>query len=136
VTYGDVDNDEDIIDSRDVIARIDDIRSELADLYEVSEEGPLTDAQEADREDLRAELAILEAFAQDGYNNVTDWEDGATLIRESYFTEYAEELADDIGAIDKDAGWPLAHIDWDAAADALKIDYVEIDFDGVTYLAR
>jgi hypothetical protein len=34
-----------------------------------------------------------------------DWE--RALINDDYFQEYAEELAYDIGAIDRDAGWPL-----------------------------
>jgi hypothetical protein len=27
-------------------------------------------------------------------------------------------------------------IDWDATADNLKVDYTEVEFDGVTYLVR
>lgn len=30
--------------------------------------------------------------------------------------EYAENLADDIGAIDGDAKWPMMYIDWERAA--------------------
>lgn len=67
--------------------------------------------------------------------------DSATLnepvmIAEGYFTEYAEQLADDIGAIDHTAGWPLNHIDWEAAASQLKQDYSEVEFGGTTYLWR
>jgi hypothetical protein len=65
-----------------------------------------------------------------------DWLHGATLIRDTYFKEYAQELADDIGAIDSNAGWPTCHIDWDAAAESLRQDYTEVEFDGVTYLIR
>jgi antirestriction protein len=36
--------------------------------------------------------------------------------------DYAEELADDIGAIPDDLSWPLTHIDWDAAARDLEYD--------------
>lgn len=59
-----------------------------------------------------------------------------TLIADSYFEEYAEQLADEIGAIDRDAGWPLNFIDWGAAAEALKADYTTIYFDGDEYLIR
>jgi hypothetical protein len=59
-----------------------------------------------------------------------------TLIHEDYFTEYAQELAEDIGAIDPSASWPLTCIDWDAAADALKYDYTTVRFDGDDYLIR
>lgn len=66
----------------------------------------------------------------------SDWKYGEALIRDSYFATYAEELASDIGAIDRNAKWPLSHIDWEAAADELKMDYTAIDFDGVEYWIR
>lgn len=59
-----------------------------------------------------------------------------TLVLESAFEEYAEELASDIGAIDSDAGWPLSYIDWEAAADALRVDYTSVTYDGDDYLIR
>lgn len=58
------------------------------------------------------------------------------MILDTYFTEYAEQLADAIGAIDRNAGWPVCHIDWEAAADALKVDYTEVEFGGYTYFWR
>jgi hypothetical protein len=64
------------------------------------------------------------------------WEYSASLIRDDYFRTYAQELAEDIGAIDPDAGWPLGHIDWDAAADALRMDYMTVTYLGVEYQVR
>jgi hypothetical protein len=58
------------------------------------------------------------------------------LIREDYFTEYAQELAEDIGAVPREIGWPLYHIDWEAAADALKRDYMTVEFLGQTYYVQ
>lgn len=81
------------------------------------------------------ELADLKALAEQ-CEDAPDWLYGATLIRESYFESYAQELAEDIGAINSDAQWPTCHIDWKAAAEALKMDYSEVEFDGVTYLIR
>lgn len=49
---------------------------------------------------------------------------------------HAQELADDIGAIDRNATWPCNCIDWDEAAEQLQQDYTEVDFDGVTYWVR
>jgi hypothetical protein len=60
----------------------------------------------------------------------------AALIRDSYFEDYARQLAEDIGAIDSKASWPNNHIDWEDATDALKQDYTEVDFDGVSYWIR
>lgn len=104
-----------IIDSRDLIAR-------AAEL----------EANEDRDEDEDAELAAILELAEE----VSEWEYGAGLIREDYFTEYAQELAEDIGAIDKDAAWPASYIDWDAAADALKMDYSAVKFLGFTYYVR
>ena len=67
---------------------------------------------------------------------IEDWEYGAQLIREDAFTEYAQQLAEDIGAIDPDASWPLSYIDWDRAADALKMDYSIVTFLGHDYYVR
>lgn len=86
-------------------------------------------------EDELEELTNLKALADQG-EGYGDWDHGETLIRDGYFAEYAEQLADDIGAVDRKANWPLNHIDWEAAADELKQDYMSVEFDGVTYWMR
>lgn len=110
-----INNAEDVIDSRDVMARIDELEAD----------------EERDEED-NAELVALTGLAQQAEGS-PDWTYGETLIRDSYFEDYARQLAEDIGAIKSDESWPLSYIDWDAAADALKMDYFSVDFDGVTY---
>lgn len=70
-----------------------------------------------------------------------DWIHGETLIREDYFTTYIEELIADCYRLPKEltsGDWPWRHItvDYDAAADEAKADYMEADFDGVTYYIR
>ena len=114
-----INNTDDVIDSRDVIARIDEL--------EAIENPNMDDADE---------LVTLKALADEASQYAADWEYGETLIRDSYFRDYAEELADDIGAVSKDATWPNNFIDWEAAADALKQDYTSVEFDGVTYWIR
>jgi hypothetical protein len=118
-------NADDVIDSREVIKRIEELRDYI-DNY--------PDAEQI--EDARAELAILDALEQEASGYAADWRYGETLIRDSYFEDYARELAEDIGAIKSDAQWPNNHIDWAAAADALKQDYTEVDYDGVSYWIR
>lgn len=82
------------------------------------------------------ELAALEKLAEDASNYAADWGYGETLIRDSYFEEYAQQLAEDIGAINADATWPNNCIDWECAARELQSDYTAVDFDGVTYWIR
>lgn len=171
-------NSDDVIDSRDVIARIEeleaerealaeamaeatealgeaetalaDIQASLDELAECSdEEDTAKDALEEAREaldtatealqdwddDNGAELAALKALAEKG-EGWADWPHGETLIRDSYFEDYARELADDCGMIPDGPGWPCNCIDWEKAARELQYDYSTVDFDGVTYWIR
>jgi antirestriction protein len=121
-----IDNSMDVIDSRDVIARIEELESELCP----SDESDGTDNQE------REELATLVALADEASGYAADWQYGEALIRDSYFENYAQELAEDIGAIDNNASWPNNYIDWERAARELQMDYTAVDFDGVTYWIR
>lgn len=82
------------------------------------------------------ELAALEKLTEEASDYAADWDYGETLIRDSYFKEYAQQLADDIGAINPDARWPNNCIDWERAARELQSDYTAVDFDGVTYWVR
>lgn len=75
-------------------------------------------------------------LAEQAEDYCVDYHHGETLIHEDYFVEYAKELANDIGAVNADAGWPARHIDWEAAADSLKEDYEEFTVEGTTYYGR
>ncbi len=128
-----IDNFSDVLDSRDIIARIDQLQS-------LRVPGPVEGLDAEDetmgQDDLFAELASLEALAAEGEDASEDWEHGAQLVRDSYFKNHAMELADDCGMIPKDAVWPMTCIDWDQAARELRMDYTPVDFDGVTYWVR
>jgi hypothetical protein len=79
--------------------------------------------------------ASLQKFLDQIKDYVADWEWGETLIRDTEFTNYTQELAADISPIDLDS-WPATCIDWDHAANELKYDYAEVDFDGISYYGR
>jgi antirestriction protein len=86
--------------------------------------------------DVERREAIAELFAElSNYAGDTP-EDGIFLIAERDFEDYARELADDIGAVSSDGGWPTYCIDWAWAARELAIDYTSVEFDGTTYLYR
>ena len=59
-----------------------------------------------------------------------------TLIADSYFEDYARELAADIGAIDDSYSWPASCIDWKMAAEHLQMDYQSVTFEGREYWIR
>ena len=77
----------------------------------------------------------LEQFLDQIRDYVVDWEYGQSMIRESEFTDYTQELAYDLG-VQYLGDWPYTHIDWNSAADELKHDYAAIDFNGITYYGR
>jgi len=114
----------DVIDSRDVIARIEELENDRND-----ENAGLLEREVA-------ELEALTALADEASDYTDEWQDGAVLIRDSYFEDYAQELAESIGAIDSTATWPNNCIDWERATRELQMDYTEVDFDGVTYWIR
>lgn len=127
-----------VIGSRSVIARIEDLRQERDGWTTPNGDCGIP----ASRDDWRREnpddadeLAALEALADEaeGYG---DWADGATLIHAEYWEDYVRELAEDIGAIDRNASWPHTCIDWKAAAEEFEADYMTVEFDGVTYYMR
>lgn len=133
----DISNSDDIVDVRDVIARVEHLQNLRTpgpvDL------GPEDNAQAQD--DLFEELNTLENLLADlcGTGGDEQWRGDwypVTMIRDTYFKDYAYELADDIGAINSDAGWPNNCIDWDKAARELRMDYTSVEFDGVTYWVR
>lgn len=121
----------DTIDTRDIIDRI----AEITTLLNGADESDPDLAAEA--EDLRVELDTLTTMVEDYGDSFDDnWSNGVTLIADSYFEDYAQEFAEDIGAIDRDAAWPACHIDWEAAAASLQMDYTSIELDGTTYWGR
>ena len=114
-----VDKYQDTIDSRDIIERIEELEAD----------------EESLEHDEKEELEALRKLAGEAGSS-QDWEYGETLIRDSYFRDYAQELAEDCGMIKSDCSWPYTCIDWDQAANELKMDYFCVDFDGVDYWIR
>jgi hypothetical protein len=123
-----ISNTDDTIDSRDVIARIEQLTDAMEELN--TAEGEMLS------DDDRDELYALKTLAKQGEDYAPDWESGETLIRDTYFKSYAQELAEECGMIPDDAKWPLTCIDWDQAARELRMDYSAIEFNGVTYWVR
>lgn len=119
------DNSDDTIDSRDVISRIE----ELEERDEDEDKSDPLDEDEAE------ELKALKKLA-DQCERYGDWEHGETLIRDDHFEVYAQQYAEDADLIPKGAGWPARCIDWKQAAEELQVDYMSVDFAGVTYWMR
>lgn len=130
----DIDNTQDLIDVRDIIARVEELETQLEDAGDWLGDGSTPDEG-------REELATLSAFLADlaGNGGDEEWRGDwypVTLVRDSYFKEYAQDLAEDIGAIPDNAQWPCRCIDWDKAAWELRMDYTSAEYGGVTYWYR
>lgn len=137
-------NMDDVIDSRDVIARIQELEDELQDLEDAADEMAddtvrcteiMAEISEWRSGDNGQELKALRALASEAEDYAPDWQHGETLIRESYWPTYAKQLVEDVGDLPHNIPHYIV-IDWEATADNLKVDYTEVDFDGVTYLVR
>lgn len=139
-----ISNMNNVIDIREVIERIEELRNERDSFVIGAPDGTeIPDAYQwaFENSDGAQELAMLEALTEECKGNGGDeqWDGDwypITLIRDSYFKDYAQELAEDIGATNPDAQWPHTCIDWDQAARELQYDYTGVEFDGVTYWVR
>lgn len=142
----------DTLDVRDIIARY-----EALDAQRDALAGAIDEAAKADDEkaldEAKSALATWDEGAEfaehkklcllldelKDYRGDEQWRGGwspIALVADSYFEDYARELADDYGMVKRGAKWPNNHIDWAAAADELKGDYSPVDFDGVTFWYR
>lgn len=144
---GTVDKYEDMIDSRDIEERISELEAMASPCNQCGGNLPVDGAPpceqclgtlEQSTRDIgeNDELAALLALRDEAEGYSADWKYGSTLIRDSYFEDYAQQLAEDIGAIDASAKWPMSCIDWKQAARELQMDYTSVEFDGVTYWVR
>ena len=168
-----ISNTDNVIDSRDIIERIDELTGDFQALVDdieaaetdeeremafsalsawlightnivpdlrTTEEITFDDVSEWAESDDAHELKALLALADEAECS-PDWSYGETLIHEDYFTYYIEELINDCYELPKEfnsGAWPWRHmtLDYEAAADEAKQDYMEVNFDGATYYIR
>lgn len=154
MSSSDISNADDMIDSRDVIQRIaelederDALRDEVEQAVMAHEDHPTEhtkDYAEAAQVALDAWLADCDtgialrdllALQSEAEVYAPDWMHGATLVRDSYFERFAQQLAEDLGQLPEDT-WPLSCIDWEQAARELQADYTSVEYGGVTYWVR
>jgi hypothetical protein len=132
-----VHNGADIVDSRDIIKRIEELDGEIEGCATCGGTGEVKDGEDADKEaedcDVcqsdREERKVL----QDLVDEIDNADNGRTLIKDSYFRTYAQDYASDIGALPRDPSWPANHIDWEAACEELQQDWSSVEWDGETY---
>lgn len=101
---------------------------ELEAFLQEEENEELTDRLDSDCEELvndaREVQEFIDALGVD-----------ETAIHEDHFAEYAKTYAEDVHGIDADE-WPFTQIDWDEAAEELKMDFQSHSFAGIEYYFR
>ena len=118
----------DVIDVRDVIARVETLEDECDDTSALN------------TPEARAELAALRALLDElkGYGGDEQWRGDwypLQLIDDEYFVEYATDLVVDCGGMPRDLPDYIV-VDWAATARNIREDYSQIDVDGRTYWYR
>lgn len=138
----------DIVDTRNIIDRIEELESENTD--DDGEEFDITLWSDDDRTEYRGLQEIVTEVGEDACR------DGVVLIHERYFTAHIKDLYLEIGGeyyedetdhrghptyrkrhVQNDelfARAPFRHINWDAMASEDASDYSELEVDGHTYL--
>jgi len=133
-----ISNLDDTIGSLDVIARIEELSSELGSIEDCFDETKNNEAynqavHEWHTSDNGTELKNLQALAEQGENSASDWQYGVQLIHEDYFETAMDEMIADCYTLPEDLPfWMTITYDYDA----LKQDYTAIDFDGQIYYVR
>lgn len=136
---------EDLLDIRNIIERFEELEAEKEALQEGISDGD----NEEDRRTTQAELSEWHEEHGDEFNDLKKVIDDLqgnggdeqwrghwypmTLINESHFTDYCEELVNDV----EDFKIPsYVEIDWEATADNMKADYSSIDVGNNVYFYR
>jgi hypothetical protein len=136
-----------IIDTRDLEKKRDELKQKILDSFLETFEH-YTEQTET-FEDIHFGEVEIQNWKKDWYTELADINEidtiedevgsefnyGCTLIEEKDFIEYVEELLTDCGDIPKDfPSW--IEIDWEATADNVKQDYLELKYQGTIYLFR
>lgn len=135
-------NGDDTIDSRELATLLAEMASDRVDLVDAVAYAEDDDEREIAEADLAAwdddngeEYEALKAFCEEAEQYCDGWSSGVQLILDEHWTEYAEQLTQDIGAIPRGLPEWLV-IDWEATADNLRDDYTAVEWGGYTYWVR
>ncbi len=110
------------LDARELMKELD----ELRDTKDDAEEDADLALDEEEEERLAALIELEEALGPGS---------DVTLIPDHEFEDYAEEMAYDVGFVER-SSTIASYIDWERWATDLEMDYTRVEFDGGDYLYR
>jgi hypothetical protein len=132
-------NTDKIIDSRDIIERLNELEQDIIDACG-KDAGDFGDVETwleyAESENVEAVEEYRSLYKlQEQCEDYSDWQYGETLIHADYWLDYVEGLLIDCGDLPRDIPHYIA-IDWEKTADYIESDYTRVDFNGEEYLIR
>lgn len=127
MTSTELDLTSDILDVRDIIERVE---------FLETNEPQSVEEKFAQVEEYSTLTELLEELKDMGGDEKWrgDWYP-ITLIEESHFISYVQELLDDCGEIPQNLP-SYVEIDWEATAKNIQVDYSTVDINGFTYFYR
>lgn len=124
-------NTDSVIDSRDIIERIEELEIIKDDLLLDNPSGATVALWL--QGDVGQEYTTLKELAEECEQYASDWTYGEQLIHRDYFEAYMDEMIEDCYELPQDLPyWMSIKLDYDA----LEQDYTSVDFDGEEYLIR
>jgi len=147
-----ISNKDDVIDSRDVIERIEELASTQIQVFNEQQSIEGDDdmcieeddynnnhfrnwLKEGEGIDIDRDELILLLELQDQCEELSDWEHGETLVHADYWVDYVYDLLRECGDLPKEIPHYIK-IDWEATANNIEQDYMRVDFGGEEYLIR
>lgn len=143
-----ISNSDNMLYSRDVEKRLEELEDEKSDLEsalsELKEELE-GETDEEEHKDIKAQIESaekeLEEWGDDEYKALKAfWDDiegyvseGETLIRDSHFADYAREYCNDVFGMSEIPDLLQNNINWEGVAEDLQADYSSAEWDGITY---
>lgn len=129
-TTKEVTNSEDVIDVRDVIARVEELEAQPrldgdGACYSCGSRSLKEGDEDHEFDCEMLELQRLTALLDDLCGNGGDeqWRGEwypLLLVRDNHFRDFAQEEAESLDLVKSDARWPYTCIDWNEAAEELK----------------
>lgn len=126
------------LDTRDLQERLEELEGERTDLQEAVNDAEGEEEKQTAHEELDVwegdNLEELEAL-RELKDEVSEWDDGNTLVPKDDWLDYVEEMLKDCGDLPRNLPWYI-EIDWEKTAENIEQDYGTVDYLGTTYYYR
>ena len=136
------------LDSRDLIEKREELQNQILNSFNETFPQYETD----DFENILFEEEEVQSWKEDWLDEIveitdiekledevssSEWGYGITFISEDEFEDYCKQFVEDCGYLSKELPFFISsNIDWVGVADDLRVDYLEVEYQGVTYLFR